>query len=101
MHHCLFVSEILEAIVTFLDEMRTSPSRKDVLAFVLTCHTFREPGLDILWRELENPGLLAFAFLPNVEPIFPSDYDDEEIEMEHKKDPPHSTVSTYRVLFVL
>lgn len=40
--------------------------RKSLLSFILTCRTFAEPGLNMLWRRLDNLFSLALAFQPNV-----------------------------------
>ncbi|KAK7685641.1 hypothetical protein QCA50_010985 [Cerrena zonata] len=82
MHHCLSIDEILQKIASSvaaysLDDqheyemeilrMKIS-DKKSLLSFILTCRTFAEPGLDVLWSRLNNIFPLAFAFLPDVSP---------------------------------
>ncbi|KAK7686171.1 hypothetical protein QCA50_010391 [Cerrena zonata] len=82
MHHCLTIDKILERITGFvaayspddsnrhrMEELRINISdKKSLLSFILTCRTFAELGLDVLWRRLDTIFPLAFAFLPNVSP---------------------------------
>lgn len=76
MHHCLFINEILEAIAWDIslavytndhpsktEELRPMLSdRKSLLAFILTCRTFCEPGLNVLWYQLDGISPLAYTF---------------------------------------
>ncbi|KAK7686167.1 hypothetical protein QCA50_010387 [Cerrena zonata] len=74
MHSCLLIDEILEKIggfVGFDDAYNSSMivhDKKSLLAFILTCHTFAEPGLNILWATIDNIYPLAFTFPTNVIP---------------------------------
>ena len=75
MHRCLIVDEILVDIggfilgYSFAGGPGSSCDRKSLLAFVLTCRTFAEPGLSVLWRHLDNIYPLAYAFGPKVDPV--------------------------------
>ncbi|CAL1714245.1 unnamed protein product [Somion occarium] len=77
MHRCLQIHEVLERIAEYLAE-NPPPDGHDfvldwpevasaaVLAFALTCRTFCKPGLDVLWRKLEELYPLPFAFQPGI-----------------------------------
>lgn len=80
MHRCLFINEILEGIAWDLSltvysadhniEESSSrpvlPDKKSLLAFILTCRAFCEPGLNVLWRSLDGIYPLACTFQSNV-----------------------------------
>lgn len=80
MHSCLFIDEILEQIGGFvasysLEDQHTMKElhynvsdRKSLLSFILTCRTFVEPGLNVLWSRIDNIFPLAFTFQPNASP---------------------------------
>ena len=53
MHHALEIQEILSNIF----DHRLSPYRRvtaDLAALARTCRAFKEPALDLLWRELND-----------------------------------------------
>ena len=52
MHKCLSTLEALSHI--FEDVYAEESGLKDTAALAVTCQTFREPALDILWRSLPN-----------------------------------------------
>ena len=63
MHRMLYIEEILCEIFSYLLCQPETPStppgersspRRDVVALVRTCRTFKEPALDILWEYLHN-----------------------------------------------
>ncbi|KAK7685629.1 hypothetical protein QCA50_010973 [Cerrena zonata] len=80
MHRCLFINEILEGIAWDLSlavysadhniEESSSrpvlPDKKSLLAFILTCRAFCEPGLNVLWHSLDGIYPLACTFQSNV-----------------------------------
>ncbi|KAK7686195.1 hypothetical protein QCA50_010415 [Cerrena zonata] len=70
-----------------------------LLAWALTCRAFTEPALDVLWRYLENPYPIGFAFQPNVQPVFGSDHDESDDENEDGED--HGTNKRVRGYFVI
>ncbi|KAK7686196.1 hypothetical protein QCA50_010416 [Cerrena zonata] len=81
MHRCLLIPEVLMEIGEFLAEKETEGlgeesdinvnevDARSVLAFSLTCRAFCGPGLDILWRHLEDIRPLAFAFAGKIDLI--------------------------------
>ncbi|KAJ7679356.1 hypothetical protein DFH06DRAFT_1033109 [Mycena polygramma] len=64
MHPCLSVHEILVYIFRFTTSVDLSgsnglfedrsPPRTDPLSIALTCRTFLEPGLDLVWHEIQS-----------------------------------------------
>ncbi|KAK7686213.1 hypothetical protein QCA50_010433 [Cerrena zonata] len=96
MHHCLQIYEILEMISGELydeAEVWQNPEAEDaikrpimphnpLLAWALTCRTFTEPALDILWRSLQSPYPIGFAFQPNVQPVLCGSNDGADNEDE-------------------
>lgn len=50
MHRCLCISEILREIFEYCALSNLSP----LAHLARTCRLFREPALDILWRELDD-----------------------------------------------
>ncbi|KAK7686211.1 hypothetical protein QCA50_010431 [Cerrena zonata] len=81
MHSCLLIPEVLMEIGEFLAKGETEEfdeelephvnevSTENVLSFSLTCRAFCGPGLDVLWRHLEDIRPLAFAFAGKIDLI--------------------------------
>ncbi|KAK7676173.1 hypothetical protein QCA50_020884 [Cerrena zonata] len=66
MHRCLLIDELLRIIAYDLrqDVYPVQRENSDLVNFILTCQTFCEPGLDILWDHLVDPLPLVHLF-PN------------------------------------
>ena len=74
MHHCLYIQEVLHAIFNDVDihecsagpdiPARTATSLATLAALARTCKIFKEPALDVLWREIPSPQLLLTHLLP-------------------------------------
>jgi hypothetical protein len=58
MHRCLDVQEIILII------FHLTTTKRDLAALAVTCKTFRDPALEILWSELNEFSPLARC-LPN------------------------------------
>ncbi|KAF8549986.1 hypothetical protein OG21DRAFT_1500086 [Imleria badia] len=57
MHHALEIQEIVSNIFDhFSDDNTAAPS---LAALAITCRTFKEPALDVLWRTLDDLSALA------------------------------------------
>ena len=85
MHHCLLIDEVLVQIAMLLRQAEPdeeSHRLRDVVAFIRTCRGFREPGLDALWHTLQHIHALAFAFHPNITPIFGLDPMDVDMDQD-------------------
>ena len=58
MHHCLYISEVLNLIFNFVGhcdvQLHQGPQvgRKTLASLARTCHLFSSPALDVLWHEL-------------------------------------------------
>ena len=67
MHSALFLDEILLLILShcYPRSFTVSGSPADPIALATTCHAFKEPALDMLWAELNNPTALVRC-LPQV-----------------------------------
>ena len=85
MHRCLLIDEVLVQIAMLLRQAEPdeqSRRLRDVVAFIRTCRGFREPGLDALWHTLQHINALAFAFHPNITPIFGLDPMDVDMDQD-------------------
>lgn len=53
MHHCLTVTEILYSIIelSHCNDDSLFRDTRSVFGLVLTCKSFLEPALDVLWKE--------------------------------------------------
>ena len=75
MHQCLLICEITEQIAEYLydkNDVWSSFSAKtpnSLISLMLTCRALCDPALNVLWRELQSPYPLAFAFQPGVTPV--------------------------------
>ncbi|KAG1738983.1 hypothetical protein EDB19DRAFT_868139 [Suillus lakei] len=58
MHVCLLPTEILLHIFTIVDEGYRWRSRVPLAALARTCRNFKEPALDILWKDISGFGPL-------------------------------------------
>ena len=56
MHHALQIQEILLLIFYHCRHSRVT---SDLPALARTCRAFKEPALDVLWEELDDPSPLA------------------------------------------
>jgi hypothetical protein len=55
MHHCLYISEVLNLIFQFVDvQLHQGPQvcKKTLASLARTCHLFSSPALDVLWHDL-------------------------------------------------
>ncbi|KAK7694170.1 hypothetical protein QCA50_001350 [Cerrena zonata] len=62
MHNCLKIGELLLMIAR---NLLLTGDKHDLLSFVLTCHIFLGPGLDVLWEKIDSPHLLLSIFPGN------------------------------------
>ena len=75
MHRGLYIQEILHLIFGYIDTYECSPiyaintrsecSLRTLAALTYTCKTFKEPALDILWRDIPGPHYLVQYLLPD------------------------------------
>lgn len=61
MHHCLRVAEIMAMIMQFMVNGSHRKTR-EVLSLLKTCKLFYEPGLDVLWQDLDYLAPLVMCF---------------------------------------
>jgi hypothetical protein len=58
MHHCLYISEVLNLIFKFVRhcdvQFHQGPrmGQKTLASLARTCHVFSSPALDVLWHDL-------------------------------------------------
>lgn len=59
MHHCLYISEVLNLIfesIRYWDDQfqrgRPQVGKKTLASLARTCHLFSSPALDVLWHDL-------------------------------------------------
>ena len=75
MQRCLLIGEVVEQIAQYLyDEKEVwspiaSTRPNSLVSFALTCRALCDPALNVLWRDLQSPYPLAFAFQPGVIPV--------------------------------
>ena len=64
-HNLFYTHDLVRIIAECLGVDNPTPKR-DFLAFLLTCRTFSEPGINMLWRSLDDTSPLAYLFHPRV-----------------------------------
>ena len=70
MHHCLYISEVLnlifESVRCWDDQCQRGPQvgKKTLASLARTCHSFSSPALDYLWHDL-----YSFDPLLNIFPV--------------------------------
>ncbi|KAG2150564.1 hypothetical protein DEU56DRAFT_35365 [Suillus clintonianus] len=60
MHQALLVSEVLSEIFAHVVENlgpRSASKKASLRALAITCKAFHEPAMDLLWANLNGPGL--------------------------------------------
>ncbi|KAI1792426.1 hypothetical protein LXA43DRAFT_341516 [Ganoderma leucocontextum] len=75
MHHCLCIEDIMRVVFGFVDEHEYDPTRgvyvrqehslRMLSALSRTCHTFKDPALDVLWREIPALYVLIKSHIPS------------------------------------
>ncbi|KAF8434542.1 hypothetical protein L210DRAFT_3553172 [Boletus edulis BED1] len=59
MHHALEIHEILWKIFSYCYQQERKQATPNLAALARTCRTFKEPALDLLWRDLHDSSPLA------------------------------------------
>lgn len=75
MHECLCIDDIMRVVFGFVDEheydstqglyVRQEHSLRMLAALSRTCHTFKDPALDVLWREIPDLYVLIKSHIPS------------------------------------
>ncbi len=75
MHKCLCIDDIMRVVFGFIDEHEYDPTRavhvrqehslRMLSALSRTCHTFKDPALDVLWREIPDLYVLIKSHIPS------------------------------------
>ncbi|PIL29178.1 hypothetical protein GSI_09227 [Ganoderma sinense ZZ0214-1] len=75
MHQCLCIDDILRVVFSFIDEHEYDPTQgvyvrqehslRMLSALSRTCHTFKDPALDVLWREIPDLFILIKSRIPS------------------------------------
>jgi hypothetical protein len=61
-HICLLPAETLFDIFTIIYEDSKRLSRTTIAALARTCRTFKEPALDVLWKDIDGLKPLVSCF---------------------------------------
>ncbi|KAM5536818.1 hypothetical protein V8D89_009536 [Ganoderma adspersum] len=75
MHQCLCIEDILRVAFDYVDEHEYDPTQwiyvrrehalKTLAALTRTCRTFKDPALDVLWREIPDLYVLIKSLAPS------------------------------------
>ena len=60
-HHVFNVGDLVRIIAECIGN-DSQTSKGDLLAFLLTCRTFCNPGINMLWKTLDDTAPLAYLF---------------------------------------
>ena len=75
MHQCLCIDDIMRVVFGFVDEHEYDPAKGVYVrqehsllmlsALCRTCQTFKDPALDVLWREIPDLFVLIKSHIPS------------------------------------
>lgn len=74
MHRCLCIDDIMRVVFGFIDEHEYDPtegvyvrqehSLRMLSALSRACHMFKDPAMDVLWREIPDLYVLIKSHIP-------------------------------------